>query len=71
MLNPVSRRELIRRMRELGFRGPVAGKRHAAMIRGEHRVPIPNPHPGDIDVNMLKRILREAEITVEEWESVA
>ena len=71
MLSPVSRRELIRRMRALGFRGPAAGKRHAAMIKGEYRVPIPNPHPGDISIPLLRRILREAEISLEEWKSVA
>ncbi len=71
MLKPVSRRELIRRMLELGFRGPVAGKRHAVMIRGNNRVPIPNPHQGDIDVTLLRRVLHEAEISIEDWDSVA
>jgi len=70
MLKPVSRRELIRKLWRVGFRGPIAGKRHAAMIRGDVRVPIPNPHTGDIDVSLLRRILREAEISIEEWESV-
>ena len=69
-MNPASRRELIRRMRKLGYRGPVPGKTHAVMIRGEHRVPIPNPHGGDIAVPLLKRILREASITEAQWDSV-
>jgi len=68
-VKPVSRRELIRRLRKLEFRGPLAGKRHAVMIRGAHRLPIPNPHTGDIGVPLLKRILREAEISEAEWES--
>jgi len=38
------------------------------MIRGEHRVPIPNPHGEDISVPLLKRILREAEIPGDEWD---
>jgi len=54
-------------MRELGYRGPVPGRKHAVMIRGEHRVPIPNPHGGEIAVPLLKRILREAGITETEW----
>ena len=42
MPKPISRRELIRRMRLLGWTGPEAGKRHGVMRHGTHTVPIPN-----------------------------
>jgi hypothetical protein len=40
------------------------------MSRAGQRVILPNPHQGDISVNLLARILRQARITREEWESV-
>ena len=67
---PISRAKLIRGLRALGFAGPFPGGRHAFLVRGEHRLAIPNPHAGVIGVNLLGRILRQAGVTREEWESV-
>jgi hypothetical protein len=67
---PISRRALIAGLRELGFDGPYAGTRHQIMVRGEVRLRIPNPHQGDIQVDLLIRLLRQAGISREEWESV-
>jgi predicted RNA binding protein YcfA (HicA-like mRNA interferase family) len=33
-------------------------------------VTIPNPHQGDIGVGLLTRILRQAGVSREEWETV-
>jgi len=65
---PVSRRELVRRFRALGFDGPYQEGKHPFMVRGDLRIPVPNPHEGDIGVDLLGRILRIAGITREEWE---
>jgi len=54
-------------MRELGFEGPYSGGRHPQMRRGNLTVVIPNPHDGEISVGFLTRLLRQAEITREEW----
>lgn len=71
-LVPVSRKELIKRLGKLGFNGPFVGSGHEYMIRGFVRVKLPNPHHGqDISVDLLARILRDAEISREEWFSVA
>jgi predicted RNA binding protein YcfA (HicA-like mRNA interferase family) len=70
-LHPVSRRELIRRLRRLGFEGPEPAGRHQYMTRGSQQVFIPNPHRGDIDKGLLATVLRQAGISREEWESVA
>ena len=69
-LKPISRTNLIRALRTLGFEGPYAGGRHAYMVRGEQRIALPNPHQGDIGVNLLARILRQASITRAEWEAI-
>ncbi len=39
---PITRRELIRGLKNLGFEGPFSGGRHQFMVRGEIVVAIPN-----------------------------
>ncbi|HXG37366.1 MAG TPA: type II toxin-antitoxin system HicA family toxin [Bacteroidota bacterium] len=69
MLRSISLRELITKFRSLGFDGPFPGGRHQFMRKGALKIRIPNPHRGDIDVSLLKRILRQANISEQEWES--
>ena len=67
-LTPVSREELIRRLKKLGFEGPYSGGKHPHMERGTIVVMIPNPHHGeDVGVNLLQKILRRAGISRDEW----
>jgi predicted RNA binding protein YcfA (HicA-like mRNA interferase family) len=68
-LNPVSRRELVRKLKGLGFEGPFPGGKHQWMRRAGLRVTIPNPHGGAIDSGLIRRILRQADITIDEWMS--
>ncbi len=65
---PISRRDLIRHLRALGFDGPYKGGKHHFMCKGDAALTIPNPHKGDIGRELLARILRQAGITREEWE---
>lgn len=67
---PIKRRELIQCLRQLGFEGPYAGGKHAFMARNQVTIRIPNPHQGDIGRELLARILRQADISREEWEQV-
>lgn len=67
-LKPLSRRELVRKFLALGFQGPFSGGKHQFMKRGSLKCRIPNPHAGDISVELLRRILRQAEIPEHEWE---
>ena len=67
---PISRRQLIAGLRALGFAGPFAGGNHQYMRRDGRRVPLPNPHQGTIGPGLLARILRQADITRDEWEKV-
>lgn len=66
----ISRKDLIRYRQQLGFEGPKSGGKHAYMQRGSHRVRIPNPHQGDISKPLLLEILRQAQISREEWEAL-
>jgi predicted RNA binding protein YcfA (HicA-like mRNA interferase family) len=66
-LDPVSRRELVRKLKGLGFEGPFAGGKHQWMRRAGLRLTIPNPHGGAIDPGLIRRILRQAGITLDEW----
>jgi len=68
-IGPVSRRELIQRLRRLGFEGPLAGGRHEFMTRGSIRLIVPNPHRQEISPDLLARILRQAGISREDWRS--
>jgi len=68
-LGPVKRSELIRILRQLGFEGPFSGGKHAFMIRGEKTLRIPNPHEGEIPLDLLSRILRQGGISRAEWET--
>jgi predicted RNA binding protein YcfA (HicA-like mRNA interferase family) len=67
-LRPVSRRELIERLQQLGFEGPYAGGRHEFMLRETRRLILPNPHRGDISPDLLTRLLRQGGVTRQEWE---
>ena len=69
-LRPIKRKELISFIRQLDFTGPYAGGKHAFMQRGRLKVRIPNPHQGDISIGLLKRILEEAEVSLQEWEQL-
>ncbi len=64
---PYNRRELIRKLKKLGFEGPFPGGKHSYMKRGKFRLTIPNPHGSQIDSALIKEILKQAGITVEEW----
>lgn len=66
-LLPISHRQLIKKLRELGFDGPFSGGRHQFMSRGNIDVHIPNPHQSDIGVALLKRILQQAGVSRDEW----
>lgn len=69
-IRPIKQKELIHFFRKLDFSGPFSGGKHQFMVKGELRVRIPNPHRGDIGKNLLKQILKEADIKLEVWEKL-
>jgi predicted RNA binding protein YcfA (HicA-like mRNA interferase family) len=65
----ISRKELVRKFRAMGYEGPFSGGKHQFMKKGTKKIRIPNPHgSGDIHISLLKEILRQAEIDIDEWE---
>jgi hypothetical protein len=44
--------------------------KHPFMVRGALRVAVPNPHEGDIGIDLLGRILRLAGVSRQEWDSL-
>ena len=67
---PVKRQDLIRYLRKLGFEGPYVGGRHQYLVKGTLKLAVPNPHEGEISKEFLARILRQAGIERDEWESL-
>jgi len=65
----ISRKDLLRKFKALGYEGPFSGGRHQFMKKGQKKIRIPNPHGNrDIDVSLVKEILRQAGINSEEWD---
>lgn len=64
---PISRRDLVRNLKKLGFDGPYKGTKHDFMVKGDLTPRIPNPHRGDISRDLLGRILEQAGVSKEEW----
>ena len=69
-IGPIKRKELIRYFRQLDFLGPYSDGKYQFMVKEQLRVRIPNPHQSDIGINLLKQILREADIDRITWENL-
>ena len=68
MPKPIKWRELVRRLQALGWGPPEPGGKHLAMWKAGRKLNLPNPHRGDIDWSLTKRILEQAEISQSAWE---
>ena len=66
-LTPVSFSELVKKLRVLGFEGPIGGGKHLFMVKENLKLTMPNPHRQDIGIDLLKRILKRGEIDRDEW----
>lgn len=67
MPRPINRRDLIRKLKGLGFEGPFLGTKHQYMLKGAHKIFIPNPHGKDIGVPIIKKIMNQIGIDPQEW----
>ena len=66
-LVPISQRKLIVKLKKFGFVGPYQEGKHPYMIKGNISITIPNPHDGQIGVDLLRRILGQAGISRTDW----
>ena len=64
---PIKQRQLIDYLRKAGFEGPCSGGKHSFMVKDDLVLTILNPHRSDIGCDLLSRILRQAEISKEDW----
>lgn len=70
MAGSIKRNELIKKLRLFGFEGPFSGTKHQFMVKNGLKLRVPNPHgSGDVGIDLLKQILRQAGISWVEWES--
>ena len=69
-LGPIKRAELVKHLLALGFDGPYSGGKHQFMLKGSLRLRVPNPHHGDIGLELLTRILKQAGIDRATWEQL-
>ena len=68
-LTPLKSREVIRKLRRLGYDGPILGGRHVRMVHPQSGQIIPIPVHGskDISVGLIREIIRQVGITRDEW----
>jgi predicted RNA binding protein YcfA (HicA-like mRNA interferase family) len=67
---PVLRpRQVIAALEKAGFRRVRQKGSHVQFKRGNLLVTVPN-HPGDLNPNVLKSILRQAQMSAEEFEAL-
>ena len=57
---PCKRRDLVRKLRALGFGGPYIGTRHQVMRFDDRRLPIPSYD--EISVPKLREVVAEVEV---------
>ena len=67
-ISPISFNDLVKKLKIFGYKGPFSGGKHLFMIKDDIRLTIPNPHKkSGISIDLLIRILKNAEISKEEW----
>jgi hypothetical protein len=54
-------------LKDIGFEGPFPGSDHDFMVREDIFVRIPNTHRREIGANLIAEILREGDISRDEW----
>ncbi len=68
-LTPLKFADVFRKLRQLGYVGPIPGGRHMRMIHPQTGKIIPVPAHGsrDVSVGLIRAIITEVGITREEW----
>ena len=69
-LSPISWSNLVKKLKQFGFNGPYQGGKHPYMVKGNLVLTLPNPHRKEIGIDLLIRILRQANIDKERWMEV-
>ena len=71
MPRPISRRDFLRRIHNFGCSTPEPGGSHQYVYSPSgKKVAIPNPHPGDMDWTLVKRVFKQLGIDPKTWDSL-
>jgi predicted RNA binding protein YcfA (HicA-like mRNA interferase family) len=68
---PLSQKEIIRRLQRLGFEGPRRRKskaNHAFMVKGKLKATIPSDHGSDLSGPFIERMIKKLGISKADWE---
>lgn len=66
-LRPLKYRELISKLRKLGWTGPYSGLKHPHFVLGNRRIRFPNDHGKEVTKRVVRDIVDQIGITVEEF----
>ena len=68
-LKPLKIDDVIRKLKKLGFVGPIPGRKHMRMVHPEtgKMIPIPMHKRKDVSVGLIREIINEIGISREEW----
>lgn len=68
-LKPLNIDEVIRKLRKLGFTGPISGGKHLRMvhIRTGKIISLPMHKRKEVSVGLIQEIINEIGISREEW----
>jgi predicted RNA binding protein YcfA (HicA-like mRNA interferase family) len=68
-LSPLKPEQVIRKLRKIGYEGPVPGGKHVRMVNlaTGKIIPIPMHKGKDVSVGLIRAILREIDLMPEEW----
>ena len=66
-LSPIKHKTLVKRLKQFGFEGPFPGGKHLYMIKNEIRLTLPNPHRNEIGIDLLRKILKQAGISPNDY----
>jgi len=66
-LAPISWRNFIKKIKSFGFVGPFQEGKHPYMTKGPLSITVPNPHDGDVSVDLQMKIIKQAGIKRASW----
>ena len=69
-LSPISWSNPVKKLKKFGSDGPYYGGKHPYMVKGDLVLTLPNPHRKEVGIDLLIRILRQANIDKERWVEV-
>ena len=66
-LSPTSWSNRVKKLKKFGFESPFRGGKHPYMVKGDLVLTLPNPHRKEISVDLLMKILKQANVEKNLW----